>query len=161
MVNNWLPDPEEDPNLLPNYATHYVGLGGIVLNGRDELLVVSERYAFKKTNRLMWKLPGGLADPNERLSEGVEREVFEETGTYEPQFGTQAKTILLGERCLGHYRTLTAFFATGVRAKFEHISCFRHNPKWLFQKNDIYFVCMLSVQGDKIPEPVPDPKGKS
>eukprot|EP01138_Halocafeteria_seosinensis_P015591 gb/GECG01015911.1/.p1 GENE.gb/GECG01015911.1/~~gb/GECG01015911.1/.p1 ORF type:complete len:372 (+),score=37.78 gb/GECG01015911.1/:1-1116(+) len=125
MVNKWLPDPEEDPNPMPNYATHYVGLGGIVLNGRDELLVVSERYAFKKTHKLLWKLPGGLADPNERLSDGVEREIFEETG---------------------------------IRAKFEHISCFRHNPKWLFQKNDIYFVCMLSLEGDEVPEPKPDPK---
>ena len=31
-------------SFIPPYATHYVGAGGVVLNDREELLVVCERY---------------------------------------------------------------------------------------------------------------------
>lgn len=80
MLNTWLPDPEIDPNLMPNYASHYIGVGGLLVNSRDEILVVAEKYSFRKTHKLMWKLPGGLVDPYERISTAAEREVFEETG---------------------------------------------------------------------------------
>lgn len=47
----------------------------------------------------------------------------------------------------------------GIRAKFQHISCFRHNPVYRMNRNDIYFVCLLTLEDDEIPEPTPDPKG--
>lgn len=30
--------------LIPTYATHFIGAGGVVINARQELLVVSERH---------------------------------------------------------------------------------------------------------------------
>ncbi|KJE93091.1 NUDIX domain-containing protein, variant 2 [Capsaspora owczarzaki ATCC 30864] len=74
MMTRWL--PEDEPSQLPTYATHYVGVGGFVLNDQNELLVVSERYGDKP----MWKLPGGHANRGEDLGQAAIREVFEETG---------------------------------------------------------------------------------
>ena len=66
-----------DP-LIPPYATHYIGVGGVVVDANDNLLVVSETYR-QDLNRPFWKLPGGLLDPGEHLVHGVQREVWEET----------------------------------------------------------------------------------
>ena len=63
---------------IPAYATHYIGAGGVVLNERQELLVVCEKY--RRTGRPYYKLPGGALHAGEHLVEGVIREVREETG---------------------------------------------------------------------------------
>jgi len=68
------------PNsFVPPYATHYIGAGGVVLNDREELLVVCERYR-RPGQPPFYKLPGGALIPNENLAEAVVREVLEETG---------------------------------------------------------------------------------
>ena len=36
---------------IPGYSTHFVGAGGVVINDRDELLVVCENYSFPVTVR--------------------------------------------------------------------------------------------------------------
>lgn len=77
-VNLWLPDPAVEENRMPHYASHYVGVGGAVFNDKGELLVIVEKYLVDGVKR--WKLPGGLVEAGERLSEAVEREVLEETG---------------------------------------------------------------------------------
>ena len=64
--------------LIPYYATHYIGAGGVVINSRQEILVVCER--FRRGNRPYYKLPGGALLPGEHLVDGVIREVREETG---------------------------------------------------------------------------------
>ncbi|MFT7587792.1 MAG: 8-oxo-dGTP pyrophosphatase MutT (NUDIX family) [Cellvibrionaceae bacterium] len=64
---------------LPYGATHQIGAGGVVINDKNELLVIVER-AHAKTNPNYFKLPGGALDPGERIADAVEREVFEETG---------------------------------------------------------------------------------
>ena len=64
---------------IPPYATHYIGIGGVVLNGENELLVVSERHG-RATRAPSYKLPGGALHPGEHLVDGVIREVLEETG---------------------------------------------------------------------------------
>ena len=64
--------------LIPYYATHYIGAGGVVINSRQEVLVVCER--FRRGNRPYYKLPGGALHPGEHLVDGVIREVREETG---------------------------------------------------------------------------------
>ncbi|XP_030847337.1 nudix hydrolase 8-like [Strongylocentrotus purpuratus] len=74
MMTRWL--PEDEPNMLPGFATHYIGVGGFVLNEKNELLVIQELYAGKGR----WKLPGGAVDPKEDLPDAVCREVLEETG---------------------------------------------------------------------------------
>jgi 8-oxo-dGTP diphosphatase len=64
---------------VPPYATHYVGAGGVVLNERQELLVVWERV-HRMHGRRYYKLPGGALHRAEHLVDGVIREVQEETG---------------------------------------------------------------------------------
>lgn len=64
---------------IPPYATHYTGAGGVVINDRNELLVVSEKYRRSKKNP-SYKLPGGALHQGEHLADCVTREVFEETG---------------------------------------------------------------------------------
>ncbi|MCC9075232.1 NUDIX domain-containing protein [Litorilinea aerophila] len=65
--------------LIPHFATHYIGAGGVVLNSRQELLVVCERHR-RDRSRPYYKLPGGALHPGEHLVDAVIREVYEETG---------------------------------------------------------------------------------
>ncbi len=68
------------PNaFIPSYASHYIGVGGVVINDKNELLVVCERYHRIDRPRF-YKLPGGMVDADEHLGDAVVREVFEETG---------------------------------------------------------------------------------
>lgn len=64
---------------VPHYATHYVGIGGVVLDGSGRLLVVSERFRRDRA-RPYYKLPGGALHPGEHLADAAVREVLEETG---------------------------------------------------------------------------------
>ncbi|MDQ6672134.1 MAG: NUDIX domain-containing protein [Chloroflexota bacterium] len=63
---------------VPFHATHYIGVGGVVINARQELLVVCEKH--RRTSKPYYKLPGGALQPGEHLVEAVTREVREETG---------------------------------------------------------------------------------
>ena len=65
---------------VPPFATHYVGAGAAVVNERDEILVVSERYRMGGGRGPGYKLPGGALHPGEHLARAAEREVLEETG---------------------------------------------------------------------------------
>jgi 8-oxo-dGTP pyrophosphatase MutT (NUDIX family) len=67
-----------DDAFVPTHATHYIGVGGVVINHRQELLVVCERH--RRTTRPYYKLPGGALQPGEHLVDAVLREVLEETG---------------------------------------------------------------------------------
>jgi 8-oxo-dGTP pyrophosphatase MutT (NUDIX family) len=86
QLTAWLPKLFDDStaaeSTLPGYATHFVGVGGVVLNDANELLVVSERYQPKGFDQtaIRYKLPGGHVDRGESLACAVEREIFEETG---------------------------------------------------------------------------------
>ena len=64
---------------VPNFATHYIGIGGVVLTPERKLLVVREIYGVAGRQPTL-KLPGGALHPGEHLAEAVEREVLEETG---------------------------------------------------------------------------------
>ena len=68
----------QEDALVPGYATHYIGAGGVVINENRELLVVSERH--RGSSRPYYKLPGGALHPGEHLATAVVREVLEETG---------------------------------------------------------------------------------
>ncbi|XP_023346586.1 nudix hydrolase 8 [Eurytemora carolleeae] len=70
----WLDD--KDRCQIPSYAHTLVGVGGMVINERDEILVVQERFYLSPH----WKLPGGYVDPGEEIHEAAIREVMEETG---------------------------------------------------------------------------------
>lgn len=53
---------------------HSVSVAGIVVNDRDEVLVIKRRDNGK------WEMPGGVLELEETFEEGVIREVHEETG---------------------------------------------------------------------------------
>ena len=66
---------------IPVHASHYIGAGGVTINDRQELLVVSERrHRQQSDGPPRYKLPGGALHAGEHLVEGVVREVKEETG---------------------------------------------------------------------------------
>ena len=62
-------------SIIPTAANHTIGVGAVVINNNDELLVIKERVS-----KLGYKLPGGHIDNGEMISSAVKREVFEETG---------------------------------------------------------------------------------
>ena len=74
MFTKWLP---ETPNTIPAYTSHFVGVGGFVLNDKREILVIKEKNGPVTS---IWKVPGGTADPGEDIAETAVREVLEETG---------------------------------------------------------------------------------
>ncbi|KAL4429161.1 hypothetical protein ABPG77_010140 [Micractinium sp. CCAP 211/92] len=77
MLTQWLPTDCE--NKLPPNASHQVGVGAFVLNDRREVLVVQERSGPLR-GKGVWKMPTGLVQQGEDISEAAEREVLEETG---------------------------------------------------------------------------------
>lgn len=76
MMTYWIP---EGPCLLPSNATHQVGIGGFVINDKDEILVVQEKYCASSLLGL-WKIPTGFILESEEIFSGAVREVKEETG---------------------------------------------------------------------------------
>jgi ADP-ribose pyrophosphatase YjhB (NUDIX family) len=73
VLNLWLKDSESK---VPEFATHNVGVGAVVVNSRDEILCVREL----RKNYMPWKTPTGLSNLGEQIDEAAVREVLEETG---------------------------------------------------------------------------------
>jgi ADP-ribose pyrophosphatase YjhB (NUDIX family) len=64
---------------IPEAATHGIGVGGVVLSEEGNLLTVLERQdATVRPDH--YKLPGGMLEPGEHLTDGIVREIREETG---------------------------------------------------------------------------------
>ncbi|MBA0852392.1 hypothetical protein Goshw_004756 [Gossypium schwendimanii] len=76
MLTYWLP---EGPSMLPANASHQVGVGGFVINDKNEVLVVQEKYCAPQFVGL-WKIPTGFIVESEEIFTGAVREVKEETG---------------------------------------------------------------------------------
>lgn len=76
MLTYWIP---QGPCLLPANASHQVGVGGFVINDKNEVLVVQEKYCVS-TFAGIWKLPTGFITESEEIFSGAVREVKEETG---------------------------------------------------------------------------------
>jgi ADP-ribose pyrophosphatase YjhB (NUDIX family) len=73
-LNAWL--REDFVSKVPEFATHHVGVGAVVINSRDEILCIREL----RKNYHPWKIPTGLAELGESIHDAAEREVMEETG---------------------------------------------------------------------------------
>lgn len=58
MMSKWLPT-DSTPN-IPKFAHTMVGVGGLVINDRDQILTISEKHAIIPGS---WKLPGGYVEP--------------------------------------------------------------------------------------------------
>lgn len=78
VLLRWLRD--EEPNPVPAFGTHIVGVGGLVINERRQVLCVREAIGPDDTGPGSWKLPGGLMNLGEEIGEAAVREVKEETG---------------------------------------------------------------------------------
>ena len=67
MMTKWL--DSSTPSRLPSFATHYVGVGGMVMNkDRTKLLCIQEQRPLMPG---VWKLPGGLVEAGESIEEAV------------------------------------------------------------------------------------------
>lgn len=53
--------------------THFVSVAGLVINDKDEILLL-------KSPKRGWEYPGGMVEPHETLQEALIREIQEETG---------------------------------------------------------------------------------
>ena len=62
---------------IPVAPSHTIGVGAVVINKKNELLMVRDRI---HTAKSPYKLPGGMVEHADTLRDGVEREVWEETG---------------------------------------------------------------------------------
>ena len=56
--------------IIPTAANHTLGVGAVVINDKNEILVIKERIS-----NLGYKLPGGHIDNGEMISTAVSREV--------------------------------------------------------------------------------------
>jgi ADP-ribose pyrophosphatase YjhB (NUDIX family) len=63
--------------IIPPAPTHFVGVGGIVIDDQNNLLVVKEKHEARSG---FYKLPGGNLEDSEHFKEGIIREIKEETG---------------------------------------------------------------------------------
>jgi ADP-ribose pyrophosphatase YjhB (NUDIX family) len=57
MMYRWLPTAEECN--IPPFAHTMIGVGAVVMNDAQEILVVKEKYSVIPH----WKLPGGYIEP--------------------------------------------------------------------------------------------------
>jgi ADP-ribose pyrophosphatase YjhB (NUDIX family) len=77
MMTTWLATEE---NRLPPNASHQVGVGAFVFDrASGSVLVVQERHGPLR-GQAIWKMPTGLVQAGEDITEAAVREVFEETG---------------------------------------------------------------------------------
>jgi len=89
MLTHWL--PTNSPSKLPESPHNTVGVGGVVINQKKQILVVTEKTG---PATKIWKIPGGRLDNSEDICDAAVREVEEETG-----IKTKFKQIL----CFRHH----------------------------------------------------------
>lgn len=59
-----------------------IAMKAVILNGNGQVLILREAGASytEGTNEGKWQIPGGRINPGEKWRDGLDREVFEETG---------------------------------------------------------------------------------
>ncbi|PRP85577.1 hypothetical protein PROFUN_06366 [Planoprotostelium fungivorum] len=91
MLVQWLPSTT---STIPSYVTHYIGVGGLVMNDNREVLCIKEKNGPIKG---FWKIPGGMVDSGEEITDAAVREVFEETG-----IRTEFQSLICFRQSNGH-----------------------------------------------------------
>lgn len=76
-MTTWLPDTE---NKLPPSATHQVGVGSFVYDAPSQCVLVVQEKSGPLRGQGVWKIPTGLVQAGEDVTEAAVREVLEETG---------------------------------------------------------------------------------
>lgn len=99
--------------LIPTSRTHLVGVGAIVRDG-NQLLVIKDRY-FEG-----YKLPGGHIDRHESIKEALKREVYEETGVH-----IEFESILnLGHFTQGQFDASALYIVCTAKALSKEINIY-------------------------------------
>jgi ADP-ribose pyrophosphatase YjhB (NUDIX family) len=116
-----------------------IGLTGVILNKKNEVLVVNHTYRDGKR----WSLPGGYIKGKEHPREGLAREIEEETGLIvqvdrELKIRTDRETARLDISLLGHlvggkFRP-SAEVSDAKFAKFSDLPLLRQDQLVLIQK---------------------------
>lgn len=75
LLYKWL---RSSPSTIPEYSNHFIGVGGVVLDDQDNILVIQIRNQARRV--VPWKIPGGYVETQESLATAGVREVKEETG---------------------------------------------------------------------------------
>lgn len=117
-----------------------VGLTGIILNEKNEILVVNHKY---RDGDSYWSLQGGYSKGKEHPREGLAREIEEETGlivrvTRELKIRTDRETARLDISLLGHlvggkFRP-SAEVSEAKFCKFDDLPLLRQSQLVLIQK---------------------------
>lgn len=77
VLTKWLPETE---SRLPHPPTHQVGVGCLVCHPITGKMLVVQEKSGPAAKRKLWKMPTGLCDPSEDISDAAVRELMEETG---------------------------------------------------------------------------------
>ncbi|XP_034119355.1 uncharacterized protein LOC117578173 [Drosophila albomicans] len=132
IMYRWLPTDESSN--LPHYAHTLLGVGGLVINEKNEVLVVSDRHAIMAN---MWKLPGGYVEPNENLVDAVVREVEEETGVRT----TFTSMICMRHSHSGNFGCSDIYIVMGLKPiNLDLTPCSREIERVRWMPLDEYFV---------------------
>ena len=66
-------------NPTESYTMTFIGLHALIHNSEGKILII-QRCETNRYKPLMWDVPGGKKQTGESVLEGLQREVFEETG---------------------------------------------------------------------------------
>ncbi|XP_076038269.1 uncharacterized protein LOC143023567 isoform X2 [Oratosquilla oratoria] len=129
MMVKWL--PKKESNNIPKYAHNMIGVGAFVVNDKEELLVVQEKF-YRIPH---WKLPGGYVEPGEDLETAAIREVQEETGITAEFISLVAMRHLHG----ANFGVSDMYFIVNLRPKtFKIKMCERELSACMWMKLEDY-----------------------
>ncbi|KAK9274441.1 hypothetical protein L1049_021688 [Liquidambar formosana] len=121
MLTYWIPD---GPCMLPANASHQVGVGGFVINDKNEVLVVQEKYCCSSNS---WSL---------EITYWFHcRGMFCEFGPVS-QFQNKKRYAAI-------IKEFQFILFHSIDTEFVEVIAFRHAHNVAFEKSDLFFICML------------------